>query len=271
MSVDLLANALRKATDLNDKNLCAALQLAEGDEHWINELLGPPRTLDPAGCEDLPHVMCPGLYQATLSGSIECILELLGSNHEIACINEASHDVKLVLGGKFHGDGLCTLREATAENNTVLHIAAEEGHVKLAEQLIEMDKTLLTSENSRHETPLHLAARAGKHDIISLIVLLAQQHLTRGAFEVLGRINTDGDTVLHEAARNGHEEAVQVLMTVAPALSAKVNAASISPLYLAAAQRSDGIVEKLLQYKDASAAGPEKQNALHAAVLGSLG
>ncbi|KAJ3690587.1 hypothetical protein LUZ61_019751 [Rhynchospora tenuis] len=269
MSVDWLAK---------DENLCAAMQLAKGDEHW-NELLCPPRTLDPARCEDLPQVMCPGLYQATLSGSIERIYELLGRKDEIAPINEASHDVKVMLemedtppnqlGGKFHGDGLCTLREVTAGKNTMLHIAAEQGHVELAKQLIRMDNTLFISENSRHETPLHLAARAGNNGIISLIVLLAQQSLTRGAFEVLGRRNTDGDTVLHEAARNGHVETVQVLMTVAPALSAKVNNASISPLYLAVVKKSVGVVEALLKYKDASAAGPKKQNALHAAVLGS--
>ncbi|KAJ4783923.1 ankyrin repeat family protein [Rhynchospora pubera] len=151
----------------------------------------------------------------------------------------------------------------------MLHIAAEQGHVELAKQLISMDNTLLTSENSRNETPLHLAARAGKHNIIFLIVLLAQQSLTRGAFQVLSKRSTDGDTVLHEAVRNGHEDSAQVIMTVAPALSAEVNNASISPLYLAVVRKSVGVVKTLLEYKHTSAAGPKKQNALHAAVLGS--
>ncbi|KAJ3686610.1 hypothetical protein LUZ61_015774 [Rhynchospora tenuis] len=281
MSVDLLTNALRKARDLEDENLCAALQLAEGDERW-NALLCPPDR-DPARCGmDVQlfverHVMCPDLYQATLSGSINRVNELLGLTDVAKRKNEASNDVKVVLedtpeeqlGGKFHGDGLCTLREVTAGKNTMLHIAADQGHAKLAEQLIWMDNTLLTSENSRHETPLHLAARAGKHQIISLIVLLAQQSLTHGASEVLRKRSRDGDTVLHEAVRNGHEEAVQVLMTVAPALSAELNNASVSPLYLAVVRKSVGVVEALLEYKHASAAGPNKQNALHAAVLGS--
>ncbi|KAJ1693246.1 hypothetical protein LUZ63_009944 [Rhynchospora breviuscula] len=272
MSVDLLANALSKARDLEDDNLCAALQLAEGDERW-NALLCPP--LDPARCGtnvqlfDERHVMCPDLYQATQSGSINRVNELLGFTDETTRKYEASNDVKVVLGAKFHGDGFCTLREVTAGKNTMLHIAAGKGHVELAEQLIQKDHTLLTSENSRHETPLHLAARAGNHRIISLIVLLAQQSLTHGAFEVLSKRSTNGDTVLHEAVRNGHEEAVQVLMTVAPALSAKVNTASISPLYLAVVRKSVGVVKALLEYKQASVAGPNKQNALHAAVLGS--
>ncbi|KAJ1693244.1 hypothetical protein LUZ63_009942 [Rhynchospora breviuscula] len=282
MSVDLLANALRKARDLEDENLYAALQLAEGDERW-NALLCPP--LDPARCAidvqlfDERQFMCPDLYQATISGSINRVNKLLGLTDETTRITDASQDVKVVLedtpekqsGGKFHGDGLCTLQEVTAGKNTMLHIAAEQGHVELAKQLISMDNTLLTSENSRHETQLHLAARAGKHNIISLVVLLAQQSLTRGAFEVLTKRSTDGDTVLHEAVRNGHEEAVQVLMTVAPALSAEVNNASISPLYLAAVRKSVDVVKALLEYKHTSASGPKKQNALHAAVLGRPG
>ncbi|KAJ4801632.1 Ankyrin repeat family protein-like [Rhynchospora pubera] len=58
-------------------------------------------------------------------------------------------------------------------------------------------------------------------------------------------------------------------MTIAPALSAKGDTASISPLYLAVARNSVGVVEALLENKQASASGPKKQNALHAAVLRS--
>ncbi|KAJ4813412.1 Ankyrin repeat family protein-like [Rhynchospora pubera] len=277
MSVDFLANALRKASNLEDEDLCSFLRLAEGDERWKALLcdLCPP--LDPArsGIDvqlfDDTQVMCPHMYQAALSGSINCVNELLGltdgTTHDVTVVLEDSPEKRL--RGKFHGDGLCTLQEVAAGKNTILHIAAEQGHYELVKQLISTDDSLLTFENSRHETPLHLAARAGKHNIISLIVLQAQQSLTRGAFEVLRRRNTDGDTVLHEAARNGHEATVQVLMTIAPALSTKGNTASISPLYLAVARNSVGVVEALLENKQASASGPKKQNALHAAVLRS--
>ncbi|KAJ4760945.1 Ankyrin repeat family protein-like [Rhynchospora pubera] len=277
MSVDLLANALRKASNLEDEDLCSFLRLAEGDERWKALLcdLCPP--LDPArsGIDvqlfDDTQVMCPHMYQAALSGSINLVNELLGltdgTTHDVTVVLEDSPEKRL--RGKFHGDGLCTLQEVAAGKNTILHIAAEQGHYELVKQLISTDDSLLTFENSRHETPLHLAARAGKHNIISLFVLQAQQSLTRGAFEVLRRRNTDGDTVLHEAARNGHEATVQVLMTIAPALSTKGNTASISPLYLAVARNSVGVVEALLENKQASASGPKKQNALHAAVLRS--
>jgi ankyrin repeat protein len=59
-------------------------------------------------------------------------------------------------GGRDHGDSLCTLQEVTSEKNTVLHIAARQGHVELVEQIIQSDSTLPVYENSRLETPLHM-------------------------------------------------------------------------------------------------------------------
>jgi ankyrin repeat protein len=173
-------------------------------------------------------------------------------------------------GHRIHGNGLCKLQEVTAEKNTVLHIAAEQGHVELVEQIIHRDNSLLVSENSRNETPLHLAARAGHCRVVALIVFLAQESGI-GAYEVLTKKSSEGDTVLHEAARHGHEDVAQALMTVAPALSSEVNNASMSPLYLAVVRKSVGIVKALLQYSQPSAVGPNQQNALHAAVLQSQG
>ncbi|KAF3339016.1 Ankyrin repeat-containing protein [Carex littledalei] len=288
MSVNL-NSALRKASDLKDEKLYAALLLAEGDRRLAGLLRTPLQHV--SGDADLPldegrrqQPMCPELYRAMLSGSINRVFELLGLQEEMTRINDVSHDqtdVRVLLedtkeskksnrhwGGRVHGHGLCMLQEVTAEKNTVLHIAAEQGHVELVEQIIRRDNTLLVSQNSRHETPIHLAARAGHHRIVSLIVFLAQESGI-GAYEVLTKRSIEGDTVLHEAVRHGHEDVVQVLMTVAPALSVELNNASMSALYLAVVRNSIGIVRTLLQYSDSSVVGPNQQSALHVAVLQS--
>ena len=103
-----------------------------------------------------------------------------------------------------------------------------------------------------------------------LIVFLAQESGI-GAYQVLTKRSIEGDTVLHEAAQHGHEDVVQALMTVAPALSVELNNASMSPLYLAVIRNSIGMVRTLLQYSHSSVVGPNQQNALHAAVLQSQG
>ncbi|KAJ1700331.1 hypothetical protein LUZ63_000110 [Rhynchospora breviuscula] len=277
--------ALQKANDLEDDNLSAALQLADGDGRW-EALVRSPEVPPARRGTEIPlsegsqrHVMCPDLYRATLSGSISRVDQFLGLAEQTTHTNDECHDVEIQfedffesneshkqLGARVHGYSSCTLQEVTAEKNTMLHIAAAQGHLELVKHLIRNDNTLLTSQNSRQETPLLLAARAGNHRVISLIVFLAQESGV-GAYEVLMKRSTDGDTVLHEAARHGHEDVVQVLMTVAPALSAQVNNASMSPLYLAVFRKSIGVVKALLQYSHPSAAGPNEQNALHAAVL----
>ncbi|KAJ4813747.1 Ankyrin repeat family protein-like [Rhynchospora pubera] len=247
--------ALQKANDLEDDNLSAALQLADGDGRWEALLRPPevPQTEVPLNEGSQRHVMCPDLYRAALSGSISHVDQLLGLADEITHTNDECHDVEIQfedifesngshkqLGARVHGYGSCTLQEVTAEKNTMLHIAAEQDHLELV--------------------------KAGNHHVISLVVFLAQESGV-GAHEVLMKRSTDGDTVLHEAARHGHEDVVQVLMTVAPALSAEVNNASMSPLYLAVFRKSIGVVKALLEYSHLSAIGANQQNALHAAVL----
>jgi ankyrin repeat protein len=201
------------------------------------------------------------LIDITESTEVTVMLE---EPHESSGINEHRQ-------GVFHGESLCTLEEITAEKNTVLHIAAGHGHVQLVKKIFRerpQDSTLLLwVENSRQETPLHLAARAGHHHMVSLIFLQAQEFRN----EIFTKRTFGGDTVLHEAARHGHGDVVEVLMTEAPELSAEVNAASMSPLYLAVVRKSVGVVKALLKCSFASAVGPNQQNALHAAVLGSPG
>lgn len=50
-----------------------------------------------------------------------------------------------------------------------------------------------------------------------------------------------------------------------------MNNFGMSPLYLAVVGRSIGAVKAIVQWKHASASGPKRQNALHAAVLQSVG
>lgn len=56
-----------------------------------------------------------------------------------------------------------------------------------------------------------------------------------------------------------------------PARDNGPDGAGVSPLYLAVMSRSVRAVRAILSCRDASAAGPSSQNALHAAVLQSSG
>lgn len=95
---ELMDSALRKATELADENLYAVLQLAEGD--WqLGALLQPPpdpvrsEAGSPSDVGSVREVMCPDLYQAITSGSINRVNDLLGPLVETTHINAVNHGI----------------------------------------------------------------------------------------------------------------------------------------------------------------------------------
>ncbi|XP_062193743.1 uncharacterized protein LOC133897149 [Phragmites australis] len=271
-----IEEALRKAKELQDEDLQAAFRRARAspdDTRLLLPLLQLPQNDpgDAAGAAAQPDeqiverkFMCPELYRAAFSGSAQQVQDLLAPSDTTAGPTDEQ--------GRAH-QGKCSLDEVTAGWNTVLHVAAGKGHVPLVQQLFQdhtaAATTLLPSVNSKSETALHRAARAGHPKMVSLLIRLAQEHGAGAAALVLARKRSGGDTALHLAARHGHEAVVQVLMVVAPVLSCAVNDARMSPLYLAVMSRSVGAVKALIQWRHASASGHKGQNALHAAVLQS--
>uniref|UniRef100_A0A0E0BG37 PGG domain-containing protein n=1 Tax=Oryza glumipatula TaxID=40148 RepID=A0A0E0BG37_9ORYZ len=163
--------------------------------------------------------------------------------------------------------GQCNISEVSAESNTVFHVAAEQGHDELIREvyLRFKESSLLSRRNSSQDTPLHCAARAGHAGAVTAIVQLLALD------SILGCKNEAGDTALHLAARNGHGAAVEALVSAAaPELSSELNAAGVSPLYLAVMSKSVTAVKAIITTcSDASPVGPNKQNALHAAVFQS--
>ncbi|CAL4982043.1 unnamed protein product [Urochloa decumbens] len=161
--------------------------------------------------------------------------------------------------------GQCDILEVSAEGNTVLHVASEQGHDELIRELylrFREQEGLLSRRNSALDTPLHRAARAGHVRAVSALVQLARDC----GESILGCKNEAGDTALHLAARHGHGGAVEVLVSAA----AEVNKAGVSPLYLAVMSGSVQAVRAIIRAcRDASSAGPSSQNALHAAVFQS--
>ncbi|TVU25085.1 hypothetical protein EJB05_27565, partial [Eragrostis curvula] len=267
-----IEEALRKAQELGDEDLQAAFCRASAfpdDSRLLLPLLQLPRDEpdDAAGAAAQPDerkFMCPELCRAAVSGFGHQVQDLLAPSD---ATTGPSDDEQ----GRPH-QGRCSVDEVTAGRNTLLHVAAGRGHVSLVTQLF-LDHeaaaaALLPCVNSKSETALHSAARAGHPKMASLLIRLAQDH-GPGAALLLARKNSGGDTALHVAARHGHDAVVRVLMVAAPALSCAVNDAGMSSLYLAVTSRSVGAVEALLQWRHASAAGNNGKNALHAAVLHS--
>nr|CAB3491126.1 unnamed protein product [Digitaria exilis] len=219
-------------------------------------------TMQPNGSARLVQ-MCPSLYRAALRGRTEEVMALLLQQHGASTRTERYQATDTIQ----HEE--CHILEVSAEGNIVLHLAAEQGHDELIRELYLRfkEQVILSRRNSALDTPLHCAARAGHVRAIKVLVQLAQDY----GESILGCKNEARDMALHLAARHGHGEAVKVLVSAMEESVAEVNNAGMSPLYLAVMSGSVLAVRAITACKDASSAGRNLQNALHAAVFQSSG
>jgi ankyrin repeat protein len=112
-------------------------------------------------------------------------------------------------------------------------------------------------------------------EMVSELISLAR---TEGGGErvkaVLGKLNKQGETALHEALRLRYKETVVAMVSRLMAADAELAqvplADGTSPLYLAVLLGHDDIAQGLHEYDEGlSYSGPKGQNVLHAAVLRS--
>lgn len=62
------------------------------------------------------------------------------------------------------------LREKNNRGNTALHVAMENGHLDVAKLLIEIDGSMWYSPNMHKKTPISMAAEAGNHELVNLML-----------------------------------------------------------------------------------------------------
>ena len=91
------------------------------------------------------------------------------------------------------------LRQGNKENNTVLHEAVRNGNTSVVKLLLRVDTKLACFENYAGESPLFLAAREGKKDVLSQILISTPASAHGGS---------EGQTALHAAVIERHSGSV---------------------------------------------------------------
>ncbi|MED6108879.1 hypothetical protein PIB30_028342 [Stylosanthes scabra] len=140
---------------------------------------------------------------------------------------------------------------------------------RFVEQILDKCGSLALFQNSKGETPLHVAARYG-HAAIAKLLLLRAKRVNAGAERELSRARTreNDETAILLAVRYNHIKAVEILLVADPEALNIANKAKETPLFLASERKYSEIVSKMLEYVDSPAyEGPKNRTALHAAVI----
>lgn len=93
------------------------------------------------------------------------------------------------------------------EGDTALHVVAANGDGEIflscADLIHGKDRTFLSKQNTKGDTPLHCAVRAGHSQMVSHLVTLARISDSTVLEDLLRKENCRKETVLHEAVRIG--------------------------------------------------------------------
>jgi len=139
--------------------------------------------------------------------------------------------------------GKVSLDELNDEQNRIVHVSADRGHVQLFKYVIEKDLAQATAVNGHGELPIHLACQHGHSPVVQQLVNLRAD---------LNVCNHYGETPLYIASYNGRVEVVKLLCKCVKVRLTTANVDGISAIDIA---RSSGhmdlatLITRQLRYR----------------------
>lgn len=249
-------------------------------------------------CTRQPYVqpshttMHPRLLMAARLGDTQRLKNLLDDGRSVSVGAHAHPGFVVRVEGSSSSSGpsaATPLTTCSSGSFSLLHVVAACGDgdefLESAKVIHDRARHLLGSPDRNGDTPLHLAARAGNTRMVSHLIHLAKttddegegrhgaDESSRLVKELLRAENRLGETALHDAVRVGSRGMVIRLMEEDPELASFPREGGASPLYLAVVMEEVAIARSLhdMSHGCLSYAGPNGQNALHAAVLRGKG
>jgi ankyrin repeat protein len=143
---------------------------------------------------------------------------------------------------------------AEAKRRTALHLAAAQGRVELARQVLAAARAAVSAKDADGWLPIHGAAAAGHADIVAALLAAGSDVEDPAA---------DGDSPLHKAALGGHLEVVRLLK--GRAQLDQRNASGSTALYNAASQGHLAVMRELAEEGAAGEGGQHRAAAAAAA------
>lgn len=178
------------------------------------------------------------LHFAAIRGNIDILriyIKLgIDLNHCDAAGNTAAHLAAYYGNGEFLEilrDHKANLLLKNRDGRIPLHLAATKTRARCIEAL--KSECALIQVDNRGDTPLHIACRYGRKDVVSRL------------WKPMLQVNDEGNTPLHEACLHGQDAAMRFLIQKGEDIEAR-NAFGQTPLMLAAQEGHSQAVEQLL-------------------------
>ncbi|KAE8728495.1 Ankyrin repeat family protein [Hibiscus syriacus] len=193
--------------------------------------------------------MAPKLYQAVIKGDAASMKELAGPDSTL-------------------------LFQLTPNGDSILHVAAKYNVNQIALEILKFLSSglFVNQKNSKHDTPLHIAAWMGSLKTCKVLVHFANSLSCKieAAEKLIRMVNSNKDTALHDAVRNGYHQVAELLIREDPELTLLTNDVGESPLFIALDKRHLQIALHILDVApDFSTDGRNGTNILHVAAIRS--
>eukprot|EP01018_Ginkgo_biloba_P014220 Gb_09218 [translate_table: standard] len=154
--------------------------------------------------------------------------------------------------------------QVTPQGNTALHLAARRGHHQFVSELLKLKPCILFARNFKQETALHAAGRWGRTKVVEVLLksdennvvctcgsCVLSSELDLEEYQVdrqFWRAQTNSEnTALHYAAKGGHPDVIQLLLSKDENLASLVNEAGESALFTACEEGHMSTVQQLLE------------------------
>ncbi|PON63893.1 Transmembrane protein [Parasponia andersonii] len=156
------------------------------------------------------------------------------------------------------------------KGNTIFHVVAKSGNKQAAEEFLSTHPSLAYQTNyAKGDTPLHVAARLGHLEFVTLLVNYAETNSLEEGINPVRKANVEKNTALHEAVKNGHIDIVRFLIEKDSVLASLTNNAGESPLFLALDRKFSEIALFILEktFPICSFSGRNGMTVMHAAII----
>lgn len=219
----------------------------EDDEIWVAR----KTKLQALRSRDKPHdqVQPNGCAWLTL----RFVLQKEDVDELIRALEECSADEMVCLSNTIY-TGMFNFR------NSLLHHAVRTGKCDILQALLEVihDRHFAGMANYRGDTPLHVAARAGRYCMADLLL---------DCGNIVDKPNEAGNTALHEAVKNGDDKLTNLLLRKGSKSVCQKNKERKCPLlYLAVELKDSTILSRLLHEVGANEV-PQGMSPVHGALM----